>query len=309
MKSSLMGVLIGLVTVFGTTLPILSQQIDGDAVIRSPYCDSEIVITTTNRLAGAIHSLTWNGQEFIDSVDHGRQLQSASNFDAGTKFFPETFNPTEAGSRSDGAGDTSSSRLLKFESGKNWLSSTSQMAFWLEPGQRSGGVLAKNSTVISEHLLSKKVRIGIPGFKNVIRYRVAFNTPKQEIHRLAQFEVLTGYMPVKFRKFYGLSTSNGTLSRLSDGPGEQNSPVILSTKNGDFAMGALSVSAPERIQIAGPGYGRFAFDAQKVTKWNVVYRIRDSKAVPTGVFQFEVLVVIGDLETVRSTLFELVRRN
>jgi hypothetical protein len=170
-------------------------------------------------------------------------------------------------------------------------------------------VLAKNSTVISEHLLSKKVRIGIPGFKNVIRYRVAFNTPKQEIHRLAQFEVLTGYMPVKFRKFYGLSTSNGTLSRLSDGPGEQNSPVILSTKNGDFAMGALSVSAPERIQIAGPGYGRFAFDAQKVTKWNVVYRIRDSKAVPTGVFQFEVLVVIGDLETVRSTLFELVRRN
>lgn len=26
---------------------------------------SEIVITTTSRLAGAIHSLTWNGKEFI----------------------------------------------------------------------------------------------------------------------------------------------------------------------------------------------------------------------------------------------------
>lgn len=74
---------------------------------------------------------------FIDSVDHGRQLPAASNLDAGTKFFAETFNPTESGSRSNGAGDTSSSRVLKFEGGKNWLRSTSQMAFWLETGQRS----------------------------------------------------------------------------------------------------------------------------------------------------------------------------
>ncbi|HEY4259325.1 MAG TPA: hypothetical protein VGM98_04160, partial [Schlesneria sp.] len=84
----------------------------GDAQIRSPYGGSEIAITTTTRLAGAIHSLTWKGQEFINSVDHGRQLQSASNFDAGSTFTPETFNPTEAGSVDDGAGPKSSSRLL-----------------------------------------------------------------------------------------------------------------------------------------------------------------------------------------------------
>ena len=77
---------------------------DGDAEIRAPVGESEIVITTTSRLAGAIHSLTWNGKEFIDSFDHGRQLQSASNFDAGTPITGETFNPTEAGSRDDGAG-------------------------------------------------------------------------------------------------------------------------------------------------------------------------------------------------------------
>src|SRR5687768_5976005 len=48
------------------------------AVIRAPAGQSEIVITTTPRVAGAIHSLTWNGKEFIDSFDHGRQLQSAA---------------------------------------------------------------------------------------------------------------------------------------------------------------------------------------------------------------------------------------
>ncbi len=34
---------------------------DGNAVIRGKAGSSEIVITTTDRLAGAIHSLTWNG--------------------------------------------------------------------------------------------------------------------------------------------------------------------------------------------------------------------------------------------------------
>ena len=50
-----------------------------DAVVCSKADPSEIVITTTKRLAGAIHSVTWNGKEFIDSTDHGRQLQSASS--------------------------------------------------------------------------------------------------------------------------------------------------------------------------------------------------------------------------------------
>jgi hypothetical protein len=55
----------------------------GDSVIRGKAGSSEIVITTTARVSGAIHSLTWGGKEFIDSYDHGRQMQSAANFDSG----------------------------------------------------------------------------------------------------------------------------------------------------------------------------------------------------------------------------------
>ena len=84
------------------------------------------MITTTHRLAGAIHSLTWNGREFINSVDHGRQLQSASNLDGGTPITAETFNPTEAGSRDDGAGEKSSSRLLHWRIEANALETTTQ---------------------------------------------------------------------------------------------------------------------------------------------------------------------------------------
>src|SRR5689334_20638859 len=90
----------------------------GEAVIRGKFGSSEIVITTTDRLAGAIHSLTWNGKEFIDSHDHGRQLQSACSFDcaSGKDFWAECFNPTEAGARADGTGTKSSSKLLRLTS-------------------------------------------------------------------------------------------------------------------------------------------------------------------------------------------------
>ena len=68
---------------------LLSAAPTGDATIRAKAGPSDIVITTTNRVAGAIHSLTWNGKEFVDSADHGRQIQSASNFDGGKTFIPE----------------------------------------------------------------------------------------------------------------------------------------------------------------------------------------------------------------------------
>ena len=132
----------------------------GNAVIRAAAGNSEIVITTTTRLAGAIHSLTWNGKEFVNSADHGRQIQSASNFDAGMPFTPETFNPTEAGSVKDGAGPTSSSRLLHLIANGRELQTTNQMTFWLAPDGQSQGHPAKNTTVLSDHLLTKRVRIG-----------------------------------------------------------------------------------------------------------------------------------------------------
>src|SRR6187200_2260855 len=110
----------------------------GAAVIRGGTGESQIVITTTPRLAGAIHSLTWRGREFIDSFDHGRQLQSASNLDCGGPILDETFNPTEAGSRRDGTGEATSSRLLHMRVEPHALQTVTQMAFWLRPEERSG---------------------------------------------------------------------------------------------------------------------------------------------------------------------------
>lgn len=278
----------------------------GKAIIRAPLGDSEIVITTTPRLAGAIHSVTWQGTEFIDSWDHGRQLQSAANFDALTPFTPETFNPTEAGSADDDVGDTSTSRLLHLLAQGNSLQTTTQMAFWLKPGQKSAGNLAKNRTSLSDHLLTKRVVIGYRQLPQVIQYDVTFSLPITEQHRYAQFEAVTGYMPEVFNQFWKYNASTQQLEPLSDGPGEQGAPVVLSTESGQRAMGVYSPQQPS-AGFEEAGYGRFRFREAKVTKWNCVFRIRADEKVPPGDYAFRSFVIIGDLKLVTDGLRELHR--
>ncbi len=284
----------------------LAEPPSGDAVIRAAAGKSEIVITTTARCAGAIHSLTWGGKEFIDSWDHGRQLQSASNLDFGTPMQNETFNPTEAGSRDDGVGAKSSSVLLSLKAEGHALETVTRMAFWLAPGERSGGQLAKNTTVLSDHLLTKRVRIGWRDLPHVISYDVSFKLPAGERHTHAVFEALTGYMPPEFSRFLQFNPQSRELDPLSDGPGEIARPVVLATPDGAHAMGIFS--PPQNAPHAtGPTFGRFRFSAEKVVKWNCVFRVRDDAGIAPGEYPFRMFVLVGDLATVADSLRALHR--
>ena len=278
----------------------------GDSVIRAAAGKSEIVITTTTRCAGAIHSLTWGGKEFIDSWDHGRQLQSASNLNLGTPILNETFNPTEAGSARDGVGAKSSSMLLSLKAEGNALETVTRMAFWLAPGERSGGQLAKNTTVLSEHLLTKRVRIGWRDLPHVISYEVSFNLPAGERHTHAVFEALTGYMPPEFGRFLQFNPESGELETLTDGPGEIPRPVVFATADGSHAMAIFSPpqNAP---RTTGPTFGRFRFATEKVVKWNCVFRVRDDAGIAAGEHPFRIFVIVGDLTTVVESLRALQR--
>ena len=279
----------------------------GNVSIRGPAGASEIVISTTNRLAGAIHSLTWNGREFIDSHDHGRQLQSAASFDcaASDEFWAERYNPTEAGSRRDGVGATSSSRLLSSTAAGPELRTTTQLAFWLAPGETSFGRPAINQTVLSEHRLAKRVHIGHNTLDHAIEYEVTFTIPPGERHTYAQFEALTGYMPPEFSRFWTFRPDSGTLKELDDGPGEQPFPVVVATQDGSYAMGVYSPNRPSPDGQQA-GYGRFRFEEEQVVKWNCVFRLRDAQGIREGDHQFRMFVAVGTLEDVRATLQSLV---
>lgn len=283
--------------------PPAAPGVSGDAVIRRAAGGAEIVITTTSRLAGAIHSLTWGGREFIDSLDHGRQLQSASNLDVDGKLLNECFNPTEAGCERDMAGPTSTSRLLYLSARDRELVTVTQMAFWLRPGQTSGGNLALNTTALSNHLLEKHVRIGVGELDHAIRHAVTFTLPADERHERATFEILTGYMPPEFSTFLGLRP-DGSLEEIGPGPGEQPHPVVLATADGKHAMGCWS---PARSRTTGrpPSYGRFAFPDHHVVKWNCVVREADKAGLDAGTHPYLVYSAVGTREQVRKTLVAL----
>lgn len=292
----------------GLSQQMIAAEPIGDATIRARAGQSEIVITTTARLAGAIGSLTWNGKEFINDTDHGRELQSASNFDCGMKFIPEVFNPTEAGSRDDSAGPTSTSRLLKLHADGAVLETTTQMAFWLRPGEKSEGNLARNTKPLSDHLLTKRVQIGYKNLPHAIQYDVTFTVPPHEPHRYAQFEAVTGYMPFEFEKFYAYDSQADKMLPLDDGPGEQTRPVVLATASGSHAMGVFSPGQPSR-GFEGSGYGRFRFVPERVTKWNSVFRIRDAGGIRPGEYHFRNFVVVGSLDDVKATLAALIAQH
>ncbi len=279
---------------------------DGNATIRARAGASEIVITTTARLAGAIHSLTWNGREFINSADHGRQLQSASNLDCGTPIASETFNPTEAGSRRDGAGQKSTGQLLHWHVEPSSLQTLTQMAFWLAPGEKSGPNLAKNTTALSDHLLTKRVQIGYKNLPHVIAYDVTFSLPIGERHTRAVFEALTGYMPPEFEDFRQFNPRTGKLEPLSDGPGEGPRPVVLAVRGGTHAMGIYAPPQPAP-NTTGPTYGRWRFTAEKVVKWNCVFRVADKNGIAAGEYPFRMFVIVGDLATVVASMRALHR--
>ena len=292
-----------LILSMGLSLAIEPPVIDGDQTISIDCDGSPLTITTTSRLAGAVDSLRWRNHEFIDSADHGRQLQSACSFDAMSDepFWAERFNPTEAGSRLDGAGKRSTSRLLALQRDDRQLRTSTQMAFWLAPGEKSQGRPALNKRVLSECVLHKRIRLGAYDDPHVIQIDNTFDIDLKERNRYAQFEVLTGYMPREFSEFWRVSKTSKELQRLDDGPGEQPDPVILSTRDGQFAMGAISAGHPDWIEPSA-GYGRFRFPTEKVVKWNVVYRHREVPAITKSKASFRVLVAVGSLEQVHLAI-------
>ena len=238
----------------------------GEQITKYVISKNGIEVTASSRLAGAIESVTYNGVELLVAQDHGRGLQSASSFD----FKGESYNPTEAGSSDDFDKLTSTSQLLAVKVDKS-LETIVQMAYWL-PVEKA----------LSDHILSKRVEIID---LNTIRYDIRFYVPKY--YSYGCFEILTGYMPPYFNKFY---TSDGEI--LSPGPGEQPLPVFFS--DGELAMGVFCEGVNK--------YGRHDYIA--TMKWNAVHRQEDVKS---GFYDFRCYVFVGTFKDVKEKIWESTR--
>lgn len=281
----------------------LASGATGDMKIEHPALGSTIKIETSARFAGSVTSIVFRGKQFVDARDHGRELQSASSFDG----FGECFNPTEAGSRTDGDKQTTSSKLLATNSGPDWLATSTDMAFWLPPGfdyghqcgQSPTTTHAVNTTLTGHHILDKRITIGDEGQPNVISDHVTYTVP--EAHVSGTFEAATVYTPVDFSKRYILNLASGNVEPTT-AFGEQDQPVILATEDGNYAIGLFSPLLPQGPHL---GYGSFTF--RDTNKLNCVFR---EKAIAAGQkFNYVCDIVVGSLAEVKTSILQMKSRH
>jgi hypothetical protein len=269
------------------------------AAATSGAASNDIIrIHSSDRMAGAIDSLTFGGTEFINAFDHGRELQTAYTLDnAG-----ECYNPTEAGSEPDGTGPASSSRLLTYAAAGSLLTSSVHPAFWMRPGtpHASGLCSAVNTTVTSPDLIEKRVDVGFGGIRHILKYHVRVTLA--QAHQAFQIEGATGYQMAAFNRLFAWNQDSATLSPVPDTAyGEQSQPAIAATADGQRAIGAWAPQLAGYSLSYGRGY--FPGDAASGTsKWTVVYR---RGATPAGSYEFDVYIAVGSLENVRVALAQV----
>lgn len=277
------------------------------------FTSAGVTVKTCTNTAGAICSVKQGNKEFIDNIDHGRQLQTAITFGQG-----EAYNPTEAGSVYDGyTSNPSSSTLFAESANANSLSTWNRMAYWYPV----------NGAVQSNWYLNKTVTAYAGTYATYLKYDVtvqAMSFTDEPVHSYGQFETLTGYMPSSFSVFNTLdvkgtrvlgtpspvycslaSQQNGTCSP------EQKYPLIFSEPGGAYAMGIYNRALPQS-NYPDAGFGRWNFAAttgQPVVKWNAVFRYDTAKGdapIQKGLgYSFTSYVVIGTLNNVKNQMLWL----
>lgn len=119
-------------------------------------------VTVSTRDAGAVCSLVYEGLEFVNDHDHGRQLQVAWIYND----LDEAYNPTEAGSDSDGRGPSSTSQLLSVNVEGATLQTQCHPAYWrnLSVPEKH----RKNTALVTKDLFTKKLTLGHCGDPHVL---------------------------------------------------------------------------------------------------------------------------------------------
>jgi hypothetical protein len=272
---------------------------DQPIVVNHKIGPDQLTISSEPKFAGAISSLTFRGQQYINSADHGRLMQGAIAYN--DRF--ECLNPTQAGGsrdRENRGGRSTSQRLASFVSRDGFLEVTTRMAFWLRPGMKctipqQGRVPVDNKTRLSDDIYKIKHQFGLNGRPNVVGMTISYDI--KAAYQSAVVEALTIYTPPAFDTFHAVDLATGTLTlEPTLTPDERNEPLVLSTADGAHAIAFVSL-------MPGATYARFRFpDTNKIS---LVYRDRDGI---TGLNHYSAAWVIGTRDEVAGEVKTLLAK-
>ncbi len=268
-----------------------------------------VTIGTHRKYAGAIDTLRINSSgNFVNNYDHGRQIQYAITTGNG-----ECYNPTEAGSASDGSGNTSSSQFVEgCQVSDSKIYTKNRMAFWLSPGTKGFACNtenAVNTSKVSDFYLSKIIETGFDNNPNLTRIVAKVDVP-HKLNTMA-IEVPTGYLHRGFTRLYSINKNN--LSRKNYDPNKSNTSLfgfryiqnlkqsIPIASNGSRALAVFTVGSTYSTLYAYKPSG----DENETIKWNEVI---DLKNVEKGSYYFETFMLTGTQKYVLDNINEIFQK-
>ena len=277
---------------------------------------SGVTIVSNLAAGGAISELWWNGKQFINDYDYGRQVQIAFN-----QALPgETDNPTEGGDKwgcpgARPAGWAHGSIVLSYSVEQGRLTTLTSPLQW-SPENFGGG---RNNPVRWLGTIGKTVELDFAQIPHAIKWTTTITFPGGA--NFLDLEIVTAYLNSEFNRFYAYDAFQQSLADMTSNvpnggcldPSQDArlrpiaGGVIISTSDGAYALGVYRRYGRNNFGLCkflgSGGTGKYGF---QTTKWNVLQR--QPNGISPGTHSFTVYLVVGTLQDAVSTMRTLFER-
>jgi hypothetical protein len=266
----------------------------------------EVKLVANLVAGGAVAELTWNGKQFINNYDFGRQIQMAINLSHDA----EAINPTEAGDLYGYPGSASvawahGSPLISAVVRGTTLATRCHPLQW-KPQNWGGGA---GNPVMWQGAFSKRVDLDFGGSPHVIRWISIVEFPSAE--PFVNMEVVTAYLNAEFTRFYAYDAPTAAATEMTSlvpngsciDPAQDArlrthaGGVILATSDGAYALGVYRKGTDNAFGLCKflgfGGSGQYGFST---TKWNVLWR--PPQGVQAGIRSVTCYLLVGTLSQV-----------
>lgn len=279
----------------------------------------------SSRVAGgAIFEVWWNGEQFINNFDYGRQMQSALFFTNINDTVDGICNPTEAGAGAGAAGGWAawendiearqgSPILHAFNIGGTQITQCVPLDFL--PEQVGGGV--GHPVIYSGLQLGKELTPDFRGLGTVAKYVTVLHSP-EAINGGRHIEIPTVYLRKKFNHFFKYNADANVCSEVTvnvDGESVEyntiaHGGVIAADGSSDTsnALGIYGVHVGSGGSVTGYKIFNFAwpqFDDDQYSPATTKLSAINNADISEGDNRFATYIVVGTLETVTNKMHTL----
>lgn len=266
------------------------------------------ITVKSNKVAGgSIWSWVWNGIEFVDHADYGREIQSDMDWTAGGVLY----NPTEAGSKYSTdpvVGNRQGSPLYSASNSGNTQSTRAIPLQW-NPDILGGS--ATRPVIFTDMLLGKDVTLNYNNMGSVAKY-VTHLTLASPVSQ-ANLSLPAAYAPASFGKYYTYDAHHDTLLPATPGCGTGTGGGIIWLPNSghgaviienDAGTGAIAVAG--RTAPAGGKVGGFGLSDCRVSNGTSIYgAFTGHVAQSAGTTSITTFIVTDTLANVRTKIRQL----